>query len=1142
MQKYNFLSGEINNTTMEQNENKDNKLNTETNNEINDTNEKILDDEVEVVEIVENSNETFRIGLPDILLVLTVNTSNYKDNRIHLISKMVIVREVSDINIYTLAKTLNVINIDNLNIVSVSDYQTSNIIHRVIGDGLCTINYVDMGIEEFKKYLSVEDTFLNANVNTLYIMRNASYLDIKNIFSSIEGKEYNMGRGGSQKAHILSPLDLRLTSYLMAMYKFNYKFCAYLNIFNDIPKNRYLPFTDRTQKSTTKSTNKSSHKSKLDRLFPKETLFTNFVNRLQPNDGKDFLNSIQKIQQRKQFHTSAFNRIEQRKKFQSSEFNRIQQCKQFHTSVFNRNDEGNSVKLENENKNSVFSYLDQIDTIIEKSDSLFDAQNAIETSWITLMKKKLEDPSTSTWRMLPNIIKNSVNTLQKYENKGILKRRFKAINHEISDNKSEIVLLTIAMLISNYNKVSATNISIKIGHNIAFLLFKQNLEYDKSINFRSKFDAWKKIHDLDSNAKLLKLGDYFVNLFTNEPTQIFEFGLDEEDLIETSSEKIIKISPEYINMIKEELIVHPTSLPMICEPVDWNDDTYGGFIDNKYSQNPINTGSSYHGHRIIYKEQLYKAVNSINKTKFNINNELLNYILNGGEYLLEGEDNEKSQLQNKITLKVAKVYAKYDFYLNVNSDWRSRLYTNSFFLTYQGGDLSRSLIEFSKGEKLTEDGLKYLYIFGANCYSNILSKKSFNQRVSWIKNNLSKIIELDKDFINKANKKIQFASFCIAIKNYESDKNFLVKLPVFLDATCSGIQHLAAMLQDIDLGKQVNLLAKNDNDEVDDLYQSVVGPINNEINKFGKENVSHTLLSKVKLNRQIIKPSVMTNVYSVTVDGIYRQLTSKFKKEKVIHPTDKTAKGNVKYNTFYYVPNNKGGETLVGYTDVYKMAEIIKKIPFSVYPSLNHIYNYFIQSAKLMVKLNMPIVWFTPSGLEICQFYYVSKIEKVKLTYFGKTRTSVIREWKGIVDKNKQNQSIVPNIIHSLDASHLINVINSGYSKNIEPIISIHDCFGTHPNKMDNLAKLVRTEFILLYTKHNFLLKYNERVINSIKDNNYEIVEIDGKQYVEYHALKKRKDGSEYISAKKLLYLIPDVPKMGDLDLKGIINAKYLIS
>jgi hypothetical protein len=90
--------------------------------------------------------------------------------------------------------------------------------------------------------------------------------------------------------------------------------------------------------------------------------------------------------------------------------------------------------------------------------------------------------------MLPELLKKSVNTLEKHEKRGILKRRFKLFSAELSDNKTEVVLLTIAMLVSNYNKMGATNISIQIGSNIAFLLFKQNLVYDKNLNLRVKFD------------------------------------------------------------------------------------------------------------------------------------------------------------------------------------------------------------------------------------------------------------------------------------------------------------------------------------------------------------------------------------------------------------------------------------------------------------------------------------------------------------------------------------------------------------------------------------------------------------------------------------------------------------------------------
>ena len=38
-------------------------------------------------------------------------------------------------------------------------------------------------------------------------------IDIKNFFARINNKGVNVGRGGSQKAHPLSSLDFKLSSY-----------------------------------------------------------------------------------------------------------------------------------------------------------------------------------------------------------------------------------------------------------------------------------------------------------------------------------------------------------------------------------------------------------------------------------------------------------------------------------------------------------------------------------------------------------------------------------------------------------------------------------------------------------------------------------------------------------------------------------------------------------------------------------------------------------------------------------------------------------------------------------------------------------------------------------------------------------------
>lgn len=128
----------------------------------------------------------------------------------------------------------------------------------------------------------------------------------------------------------------------------------------------------------------------------------------------------------------------------------------------------------------------------------------------------------------------------------------------------------------------------------------------------------------------------------------------------------------------------------------------------------------------------------------------------------------------------------------------------------------------------------------------------------------------------------------------------------------------------------------------------------------------------------------------------------------------------------------------------------------------------------------------------------------------------------------KQINAIIPNIVHSLDAAHLMNVIISAESKGIAPVITVHDCFGTHPNKMDALQYEVKKEFILLYSEHNFLETFHNRIIQSIEDNNFEIVKIAG--------LPK------FVLHMDDIIEIPQLPKIGHLDLEDVKHSTYMIS
>ncbi len=73
--------------------------------------------------------------------------------------------------------------------------------------------------------------------------------------------------------------------------------------------------------------------------------------------------------------------------------------------------------------------------------------------------------------------------------------------------------------------------------------------------------------------------------------------------------------------------------------------------------------------------------------------------------------------------------------------WRGRIYTQSFFANYQGGDLALSLIEFYNGECLSKNGINSLYIYGANNYNeNNISKAPYTDRINWVQENYENII------------------------------------------------------------------------------------------------------------------------------------------------------------------------------------------------------------------------------------------------------------------------------------------------------------------------------------------------------------------------------------------------------------------
>lgn len=196
-------------------------------------------------EIYEVDDLDLSIHNSDTMFIVTRNNNIHKNNISNLVSKLFVIRETKTICLKDMSKLLSVLNTDKLDIFSIDNSIDSNNTSITRVNNGSQITYVSLNHEAFKKFLNNANEFLIHNKNALYILRDGGFFDIKNLFSSIGNNPVCLGKGTSQKHHALSPLDFRLSIYLMAMFNCNYKLISYLNTFYDMDKDKYLSYYNK---------------------------------------------------------------------------------------------------------------------------------------------------------------------------------------------------------------------------------------------------------------------------------------------------------------------------------------------------------------------------------------------------------------------------------------------------------------------------------------------------------------------------------------------------------------------------------------------------------------------------------------------------------------------------------------------------------------------------------------------------------------------------------------------------------------------------------------------------------------------------------------------------------------------------------
>lgn len=395
-------------------------------------------------------------------------------------------------------------------------------------------------------------------------------------------------------------------------------------------------------------------------------------------------------------------------------------------------------------------------------------------------------------------------------------------------------------------------------------------------------------------------------------------------------------------------------------------------------------------------------------------------------------------LEFNQTLRYLREYSGDTLYFPTYFDWRGRLYFRSR-INPQSTDFVKAVLQFGNKKALGKRGVYWLKVHVATCYG--FDKKGMDTRACWTDDNMDYIRDavanhIDSDFFREADSPWCFfvaARELLLALDSGSPETWESGVPVAMDATCSGMQHLSALLRDPVGGMFTNLLPNN-GDEKEDIYAAVAAVAVSLMQR----DTEHLEMARYWLDagvpRSAAKRPVMTYVYGGTLmsctDYVFLDMQ------------DRGLEGLPEYSPF----------KLAAYLSKFLRKGIESAVP-SAAAAMRFLRDLASKSAS-----GEAMQWITPAGFPVIQQYAQEEVLRLNLPAIG-VKLNMTRFDDSKLNRAKCVNGIAPNFVHSLDSAHLVRVINAFKGS----IVPIHDSFATHPCDVDSMHTVLRHEFVTMY-------------------------------------------------------------------------------
>lgn len=443
------------------------------------------------------------------------------------------------------------------------------------------------------------------------------------------------------------------------------------------------------------------------------------------------------------------------------------------------------------------------------------------------------------------------------------------------------------------------------------------------------------------------------------------------------------------------------------------------------------------------------------------------------------------------------------FWFAYNTDYRGRLLPLQTGLQPQGSKLAKALLEFAEGKAIvSQAGADWLAIHTANEWG--MDKLDMAARIEWSNrpDTVALMHRIANDPIGTSHlwggigavdklepwMALRAALEWSAFKH--TGRGFVSHIPVAIDGTCNGLQHLSAMTRDAVCGEHVNLWGTKRGD----VYARIADAANARLAEivqwqtFKGVPVTDSFAKQTKKDEKLGKPREVTVSLADKLSWAgslhaYRFERADAKKAAMTIPYGAGMQACLKDIEAGMVASIKSGKKVSPWGDDLKDGKGMRSWGAQVLfagvtenvGSAMRVLRWLEAASKPLSTLTepKPMTWGTPSGFYVHQEIRrkldadknAAAMIRVRGTDGVKSCLKLAIDIPGTINPADQAQKMAPNFVHSYDAAHLSLTVEACLAAGVTSFATIHDSFGTHAEDAAALHEHTLATFGRIYSR-----------------------------------------------------------------------------